>query len=127
MPNPDIDFTGRLGVRFDDAYPAPLLEQLADALCAPAAQIREDRRAAISFELGRKLFHRGRDLPALRLALRRPDSGAHRTLARRAYHPAPDRAEAPLLPGAYGLTPTAVDAAFSRYADFIRENKVRMA
>ena len=54
-------FAHRFGVRFDDAYPAPLLEgldRLAGALRAPEARIRGDRRAAISFELSRKLSNR---------------------------------------------------------------------
>jgi thioester reductase-like protein len=54
-------FAQRLDVPFDEAYPPPLLEgleRLASALHAPAAQIREDRRAAISFELGRRLSNR---------------------------------------------------------------------
>jgi hypothetical protein len=51
----------RLDIRFGDAYPPELLEglgRLAAALRAPAARIRADRLAAISFELGRKLTNR---------------------------------------------------------------------
>jgi len=51
----------RLDVRFADAYPPELLEglsRLAGALAAPEARIREDRLAAVSFELGRKLTNR---------------------------------------------------------------------
>ena len=51
----------RLDVPFDEAYPPPLLEglsRLAGALHAPQARIRADRRAAIGFELGRRLANR---------------------------------------------------------------------
>ena len=55
------EFAARLDVPFDDAYPPELLEgldRLVAAVRTPAARVRSDRRAAISFDLGRKLWNR---------------------------------------------------------------------
>jgi thioester reductase-like protein len=56
-----VAFADRAGVRFEDVYPAEVLDglgQLVAALQAPTARIREDRRSALNLQLSRRLWNR---------------------------------------------------------------------